>query len=95
MVCHILHGIGVYTRKALFSALHSLRCSSSSHSSSKQSCLGFGKGLRALNSSSIVGSVFVILGLYLLLWAKAKDPFVEKSHPVQASTAEPLLPTES
>ncbi|RRT42335.1 hypothetical protein B296_00054641 [Ensete ventricosum] len=93
MGCHILHGIGVYTRKALFLALHSLRCSSSSHSSSKQSCLGFGKGLRALNSSSIVGSVLVIL--YLLLWAKAKDPFVEQSHPVQASTAEPLLPTQS
>ncbi|CAL9175449.1 unnamed protein product [Musa hybrid cultivar] len=45
--------------------------------------------------ASIVGSVLVILGLYLLLWAKAKDDMVEQSHPVQASTAEPLLPTES
>ncbi|CAL9099490.1 unnamed protein product [Musa acuminata var. zebrina] len=45
--------------------------------------------------ASIVGSVLVILGLYLLLWAKAKDDMVEQSHPVQASTAEPLLLTES
>ncbi|CAL9751585.1 unnamed protein product [Musa acuminata subsp. burmannicoides] len=45
--------------------------------------------------ASIVGSVLVILGLYILLWAKAKDDMVEQSHPVQASTAEPLLPTES
>ncbi|CAL9091534.1 unnamed protein product [Musa textilis] len=52
--------------------------------------LGVSKGL-----ASIVGSVLVVLGLYLLLWAKARDDMVEQRHPVQASTAEPLLPTES
>ncbi|URE07229.1 auxin-induced protein [Musa troglodytarum] len=52
--------------------------------------LGVSKGL-----ASIVGSVLVVLGLYLLLWAKARDDMVEQRHPVQASAAEPLLPTES